>query len=92
MPLESQGVLCSDWDTKRFGRKGKDGKAALPGYQGSAIRLTTDLLQLPEWNSDLIELRARWLAAAAPAIWTLTPGLEGVPSFLEVVEDPSLLE
>jgi hypothetical protein len=88
----NESIGNGDWDTKRFGKLGKDGKPGLPGYKGSSIRLTQDLVQLDEWNSDQIELRAKWLAAAAPMIWSLTPGLQGFPSFLDVVANPSLIE
>lgn len=88
----NESIGNGDWNTKRFGRPAKEGKPALPGYFASDIRLTKDLLELDDWSSDLIELRARWLAAAAPRIWTLQPDVTGFPSFLEVVADPRLID
>jgi hypothetical protein len=78
----NESIGNGDWETK------KKGKGKLPGYEGSKIHLTADLLSLPDWTSDDIELRARWLAMVAIQVWSLSPDLATIPrSFSEYRAD-----
>jgi hypothetical protein len=88
----NESIGNGGWDTKRFGKPAANGKAALPGYKGSEIRLTKDLIPLPDWTSDNIKLRSKWLAELAVHVWTLTPNLTGVPTLAEALADPTLLD
>jgi hypothetical protein len=54
--------------------------------------MTQDLVTLDDWTTSDIELRARWLAEVAVQVWSIKPDLTAVPSYLEVVANPSLLE
>jgi hypothetical protein len=89
----NESISNGDWDTKRYGKPAAaEGKSALPGYNGSDIRMTKDLVSLSDWSSADIDLRAKWLALVATPVWSLSPDFTGIPSFLDVYADPSFLE
>lgn len=81
----NQSIQNSEWDVKLVGLPAN----AQQGLNDSAVRLTIDVRQAPEWTADLIDKRTKWIAdavvtmsahasvdtpPAAQASFTLTPG------------------
>jgi uncharacterized protein with ParB-like and HNH nuclease domain len=60
----NSSVGNSVWETKISGNEKYD------GYTSSHIASTADLVQLKEWNSDLILKRTQWFADAAVLFWS----------------------
>jgi hypothetical protein len=87
-------VSNGDWTTKRSGKFTESGELKHHGYDHSKINLTNDLTKVEEWNSSLIDLRARWMSLLACRVWTVAPGPSAAsfPTFSSVSSNPSLLD
>lgn len=92
----NESVGNGPWDIKQHGLQKADAK--YPGYEGSDIELTHDLLNLDSWTSVDISLRAKWLAMLAVRIWSVeaalkgTADLSGLPlCYSDVRKDPTLV-
>jgi hypothetical protein len=83
----NQSIKNGDWNVKKHGAQGH------AGYDASAVRLTTDLLPLPDWNEDLISLRTKWIAIWASRIWSDDPdNTDDLPAFAETIDHPEVLD
>ena len=56
-------ISNGDWTAKRQGIDGHH------GYNLSKVVMTQDLIDLPEWTYNSIDVRARWLALVATRVW-----------------------
>jgi hypothetical protein len=75
----NSSVSNSDWSVKR------------PAYAESAVLMTRQLSELDDWTATEVELRGRWLADLAVRVWSTTPSIKELPTFPDVVSNPSLL-
>ena len=76
------------WDDKRNGFH--DGKVKFAGYRKSIIKTTLDLVEIENWDREIIEQRRNWMSQSAIILWNPKPQNSTFIAFSEFLKSKKI--